>query len=110
MDLIFRVKKPERDKFVVVEPWRRHNYDVPAGFEFEASVPWWLRSIAGGVGRPRLIEPSCLHDYLWSLDSVSKKDADHIFYRDLKGAGVRGAWFFWLSVRIGALLRFKTLA
>lgn len=44
-----------------------------------------------------------VHDYLYTVATVSRKEADAVFYRALRADGVAKwrAWMFWAGVRIG---------
>lgn len=80
---------------------------VPAGFETDfASVPrwplvWWLAADTAHA-------PSVVHDYLYRMDGVSRKEADDIFYEamaaDQPELGIRAVprwrrWLMWAAVR-----------
>lgn len=74
---------------------------IPAGFETDgASIPWWARWKFDPWGRVGL--SAVLHDYLLSLPTVSKWDADLAFLAALRSQGVPAfmATLFYFAVRL----------
>jgi len=75
---------------------------VPKGFVTDfASVPrlpviWWL---FGGIAK----RPAVVHDYMYSVSGISRKQADAVLKEAMKANG--DGWFnrtcFWAGVRIG---------
>ena len=54
---------------------------------------------------------STVHDYLYTTASVSRKEADDVFYDALRKEGVARwrAWLMWAGVRIGGRKAYKGL-
>lgn len=81
----------------------RDLFTVPAGFHTDfASVPRWLRSIVSETGTHT--RAAVLHDWLSRQGHISQSDADGIFRRVLREAGIGHAlrWLMWAAVRFGS--------
>ncbi|MFC4373053.1 DUF1353 domain-containing protein [Nocardia halotolerans] len=82
------------------------TFTVPAGFRTDfASVPRalvWLIPRYGDYTRAAI-----LHDYLCRTGEVGPADADGLFRRSLREAGVSvpRRWMMWAAVRLGSRLR-----
>lgn len=50
-----------------------------------------------------------IHDYLYQYGSLTRKQADDVFYRALRADGVARwrAWILWMGVRIGGSHYYK---
>ncbi|WP_295168228.1 DUF1353 domain-containing protein [uncultured Brevundimonas sp.] len=75
-------------------------FAVPAGFETDgASIPWWARWKFDPWGRVGLA--AVLHDYLLTLPTVRKWEADLAFLAALRSQGVPAlmATLFYFAVR-----------
>lgn len=75
---------------------------VPAGFTTDfASVPRMpvFYMLCGNTGHRAAV----LHDYLYSTQVVSRKEADRLFREALREDGVSLPirWIMWLGVRLG---------
>lgn len=85
----------------LAKTYRLNGYTVPKGFRFDgASIPrplWWWNDPAG-VSFPAAI----VHDYHYTHQTVSRKQADDAFFRNLVSIGVRptAAWLMWVAVRV----------
>ncbi|MEV0436426.1 DUF1353 domain-containing protein [Nocardia sp. NPDC050413] len=85
------------------------TFTVPAGFRTDfASVPRalvWLIPRYGAYTRAAI-----LHDYLCRTGEVGPADADGLFRRSLREAGVSvpRRWMMWAAVRFGSRLRGAT--
>jgi hypothetical protein len=73
---------------------------VPPGFRTDfASTPravWWILPKVG-----RYTRAAVLHDYLYSVGTTSRRDADHIFREAMGVSGVNpvARWAMWAAVR-----------
>lgn len=83
---------------------------IPAGFEFEESIPSFLFSIARPRGESK--RAACVHDWLYRNKSysnlggtfpITRSQADNVYYELLrcKGVSVTRAYTRWLGVRLG---------
>lgn len=75
---------------------------VPVGFETDlASVPAALRSFMNPNGKSR--KPAVLHDFLYSMQILSRLRADELFELALAAEGVNQAtrFFYFRGVRLG---------
>lgn len=93
--------------WVLLEPLTyegaRDLFTVPVGFHTDfASVPRWARSIVSETGVHT--RAAVLHDYLGRQADISQSDADGIFRRVLREAGVGFflRWLMWAAVRFGS--------
>lgn len=75
---------------------------VPAGFTFDgASIPpflrWVINPLDGEIGAA-----AAVHDWLYVVHSVPRKQADQLFYEALisLGASRWKAWIMWAGVRV----------
>lgn len=81
------------------------TWTVPIGFTTDyASVPWWAQSLIPRTGTHQ--RAAVLHDYLCrrqgsSSAPVPRRDADGVFRRVLREAGVPlwRRWLMWAGVR-----------
>lgn len=94
-------------KWILLEPLtyegRWDLFTVPAGFHTDfASVPRSLRSIVSETGVHT--RAAVLHDWLVNNADVTSSDADGIFRRVLREAGVGFSlrWLMWAAVRFGS--------
>lgn len=83
---------------------------IPAGFEFEESIPMILFALARPRGESK--RAACIHDWLYRHKSytnfagtfpVTRAQADNVYYEFLRcrGVSVFRAYTRWLGVRIG---------
>jgi hypothetical protein len=87
---------------------------VPSGFETDlASVPKVVQAVpfVGCFfdinGRSR--RAAVLHDYLYSVQIVTRKEADALFFRALAAEGVMvGLFGHWLGVRLGGWFAWRS--
>jgi hypothetical protein len=87
---------------------------VPVGFETDlASVPKVIQAlpIVGCFydinGRSR--RAAVLHDYLYSVQTFTRKEADAVFFRALAAEGViAGLFGHWLGVRLGGWFAWRS--
>jgi hypothetical protein len=92
---------------LVFEDEKAGMITVPAKFETDyASIRslhnillFVLYALVAGYGN----YSATVHDYLYSVRNLSRKDCDDILYRALRAEGVAKwrAWLFWAGVRIG---------
>jgi len=85
---------------------------VPAGFVTDfASIKvlhnaflFVLFALVSGYGN----YAATVHDWLYKVGCVSRKEADAVLYRALRAEGVARwrAWLFWAGVRIGGAKQF----
>jgi hypothetical protein len=91
---------------------------IPAGFEFEESIPSFLFSLTRPVGESK--RAACIHDWLYIHGSytnpggtfpVTRLQADAIYHEFLRAKGVSPirAYLRWLGVRLGGRPHFKSL-
>lgn len=89
---------------------------VPAGFEFEESIPTMLFSIARPRGESK--RAAAVHDFLYKHHAfetvsgwqfVSRREADAVYYELLLAKGVHPvrAFIRWLAVRLGGGRKWK---
>ena len=89
---------------------------IPAGFEFEESIPSFLFSVSRPRGESK--RAACVHDWLYRKGSytnlggtfpVKRKQADAVYHELLLAKGVNPvrAYFRWLGVRLGGWSSFK---
>lgn len=89
---------------------------IPAGFEFEESIPSFLFSVSRPRGESK--RAACVHDWLYRKGSytnfggtfpVTRQQADAVYHELLVAKGVHPvrAYFRWLGVRLGGWLSFK---
>lgn len=76
--------------------------DVPEGFETDlASVPRLpvVYLLTGATGD----EPAVVHDFLYSLGTCTRKQADEVFYELALACGMPRwrAWLMWCGIRVG---------
>lgn len=88
-------------------------WEVPAGFPSDlASVPLLLPGVLHAL-LGSLIESAgaaLVHDYLYASGLVPRREADRIFYQALRaeGAGRARATCYWLGVRAGGWLAWRS--
>lgn len=94
-------------QWVLLEPLtyegRYDLFTVPAGFHTDfASVPRALRSVVSETGVHT--RAAVLHDYLLTDAQITASDADGIFRRVLREAGIGFflQWLMWAAVRFGS--------
>lgn len=83
-----------------------NRWEVPTGFTTDlASVP---RLVPGVVrlffrGPLQTARAAILHDWLYQSKTVSRRQADALFFEALRATGESraGAWMMWLGVRSG---------
>ena len=91
---------------------------IPAGFEFEESIPSFLFSVSRPRGESK--RAACVHDWLYRHGSytnrggtfpITRKQADEVYYELLRCKGVNPvrAWFRWLGVRLGGWSSFNRM-
>ncbi len=90
-----------RLEYSVIYSGRTDEWIIPSGFVHDwASIPRWLWPIAGPVSNYGA--SAVMHDWMYRTQPVSRKDADGLFRRTLKEAGV--GWFrrrsMYLAVRV----------
>ena len=110
---LVRYKKAKNDKtFFLSQPYKiafkrdgkREIYTCHKGFGTDlASVPRPLRWLASKVDG---IEGSVIHDHIYDLDTMPRKEADDLFLEIMKAGKV--SWvtrnIMWTGVRIGGWL------
>ena len=72
--------------------WGGIVYQVPAGFRWNgASIPfflwWWVSPWSAWV-----VLASCVHDWLYTTRTLSRRDADRILYLLLADSARRSLW------------------
>lgn len=95
--------------------WTYGRFTVPKGFHTDgASIPRIFWTFIGGPSRAAFMEAAVLHDWLYVKDSttlqnISRKEADDIFYGLLKKNKVHPfrSWLMWLAVRSAGWLFWK---
>jgi len=91
---------------------------IPAGFEFEESIPSFLFSLARPVGESK--RAACIHDWLYIHGSftnpggtftITRSQADAVYHEFLRAKGVSKtrSFFRWLGVRLGGWSHFNSL-
>jgi len=81
-----------RPKLELLEDVVFGEYTVKAGFSFNgATSPWWSWPFIPPV-HPEVLAASCLHDYLYTFKLCSRKQADTLFYREMRKNG-----YYWLG-------------
>ena len=100
---VWRVAEPIAVDFMLVPAVVGTNryFAIPAGFETDgASIPWWARWKFDPWGRVGLA--AVLHDYLLTLPTVRKWEADLAFLAALRSQGVPAfmATLFYFAVRL----------
>lgn len=86
------------------------KYIVPRGFIFDgASIPKALWRMVGHPMHAKYIVASCVHDYLYSTASVSRQEADFVFYGLMLAYGVNRflALAMYFAVRIFGSSHYK---
>lgn len=78
--------------YVLLEPYKftfgGNDFVVPAGFESDGmSVPRWLWWMWSPLKHPDLLEPSVVHDWLYSSKVVSRRQADIWYKNELESRG-----------------------
>ena len=98
-------------KYRLVKPMEIMGYVVPAGFVTDgASIPRIFWSLVGSPFTGKYVEVAVLHDYLYSgAVDVSFKEANRIFYKGLRKAGVNKlkAYLMYKAVSLFGKKRFK---
>jgi hypothetical protein len=87
------------------------SWRVPEGFVTDlASIPALFRSFFNSAGQSRA--PAILHDFLYLLQPVSRKEADRLFLEAMKAEDVSFASrvSMWAAVRVGGWLAWRTHA
>ena len=77
--------------FTLLEPLRRNELTVPAGFESDgASVPRFFWRIVFPPGDSQALRAAILHDYIYREHPAgwSRADADRLFFDVLTADGV----------------------
>lgn len=101
---VWRVVEPIVLRFSLVPPAvidTARYFVIPAGFETDgASIPWWARWKFDPWGRVGL--SAVLHDYLLSLPTMPKWEADLAFLAALRSQGVPAfmSTLFYFAVRL----------
>lgn len=89
---------------------------IPAGFEFEESIPSFMFSVSRPRGESK--RAACVHDWLYrhgsytnrgGTFSVTRSQADAVYYELLRVKGMSSlrARFRWLGVRLGGRTSWK---
>lgn len=86
---------------------------VPAGFEFEESIPNVLFTISRPRGESK--RAACVHDWIYrnggklSEGTVTRQQADAVYHEllRLKGVSPVRSYFRWLGVRLGGSSSWK---
>ena len=100
---VWRVAEPIQVNIVIPdEPNTTAGFAlIPAGFETDgASIPWWARWKFDPWNRVGL--SALLHDYLLTIPTVAKWDADQAFLHALRSQGVPAfmSTLFYFAVRL----------
>ena len=88
--------------FDLIYKGRRDRFVIPAGFETDlASIPRIFTPLVTKLGPWNTA--AVVHDWLYQVQTTTRKDADGIFRRILKEEGVGGfkRWGMWQAVRLG---------
>lgn len=74
---------------------------IPGGFEWDGYTGPWCSGLP--------MEPSLLHDWLYTCGVVSRREADRLFREALwwYGVGVWRRWLMWGLVRLLGGWRFR---
>lgn len=104
--------QPDRKTWRLLAPFSYLDPDfglveVPAGFETDfASVPRWPLTFAllGQYGHAAAV----LHDWLYRAGTLSREDADRVFFNALRSSGIARwrSWLMFTGVRIGGSRRY----
>ncbi|SFP60235.1 DUF1353 domain-containing protein [Hydrogenimonas thermophila] len=98
-------------KYRLVKPMKIMGYEVPAGFVTDgASIPRIFWSVVGSPFTGKYVEVAVLHDYLYSgAEDVSFKEANRIFYKGMRKAGVNRAkaYLMYKAVSLFGKKRFR---
>jgi len=109
-------------KLRLLEPLRVYSrvlddvVEVPAGFEFEESIPTVLFSLARPRGESK--RAACVHDYLYKNNGyfspqkftpITRRQADAVYHEllRLKNVNPARAWVRWAAVRLGGAGHWK---
>lgn len=90
---------------------------IPAGFEFEESIPSFFFTLVRPVGKSK--RAACIHDWLYTYGSftnpggifpVTRSQADAVYYELLRAKGVSPvrSFFHWLGTRVGGWPHFNS--
>lgn len=66
-----------------------HKFTIPKGFVTDgASIPWYLRSLAGCPFSPKTMRSVIKHDYMYRndfpIESIDRHDKDYLLQKDLE--------------------------
>lgn len=97
----------------VLHPWvyrgARITIEVPAGFLTDlASIPW-PASLLIPRNDPVHAAAAVAHDWLYSQQPISRKDADNLFHSILvdDGERVTRSFLMWIGLRIGGWIAWR---